>query len=155
MPTSSAKPFTPAQERVGSVVIKLMSAANTWIYRVSGGRIGSSFFGAPVMLLTTTGRRSGQPRTAPLLYLRDGERIVTVASKGGMSHHPLWYRNLEAHPDVEVEIGATKQRMRARCANAEEKRAYWPKLVSMYADYAVYQTRTTRDIPVVILDPVR
>lgn len=154
MPEKTLRPWTPSEEKVASVVVKLMSVANTWAYRASGGRIGGRFLrGAPVLLLTTIGRKSGQPRTAPLLYLRDGERIVVVASKGGMSRHPLWYRNVEANPDVEVEIGTDKMPMRARRASEEEKSALWPKLVAMYRDFDDYQARTERNIPVVILTP--
>jgi deazaflavin-dependent oxidoreductase (nitroreductase family) len=147
-------PWTPAQERVANVVIRVMSTLNVWAYRASGGRIGGRFLrGAPVCLVTTRGRKSGEPRVAPLLYLADGERVVIVASKGGMAKHPLWYGNLVAHPDCEVEIGATKRAMRARTASAEEKAALWPRLVAMYRDYDDYQARTERDIPVVILEP--
>jgi deazaflavin-dependent oxidoreductase (nitroreductase family) len=153
MPPRTPRPFTPAEERIGSVVVRVMSVLNTWVYRASGGRIGGRFLrGAPVCLLTTRGRRSGQPRVAPLLYLRDGENVVVVASKGGMSHHPLWYRNLEADPDVVVQIGRETTKRRARLASADEKRRLWPQLVAMYPDYDDYQARTERDIPVVILE---
>ena len=148
------RPFTKREEWIGSVAIKLMSDLNTWLFRLSGGWIGGRFLqGAPILLLITTGRKSGEPRTAPLLYLRDGDNLVVVASKGGMSHNPLWFRNLEADPDVEVELGAERTRMRARRATEPEKAALWPRLVSMYSDYAVYQARTARNIPVVILSP--
>ena len=148
------KPFTPTQEKIGKVVVHAMSAANTWVFRLSGGRIGGTFpGGAPVMLLTTIGRKSGQPRTAPLLYLREGDDLVIVASMGGMSKHPIWYRNIEANPNVVVEIGSEKRKMRARRASGEEKAALWPKLVAMYADYDQYQARTERNIPVLILSP--
>jgi len=154
MEKGTKPPFTPTQERIGSVAVKVMSNLNTWVYRLTGGRLGGKFLrGAPVLLLTTIGRKSGQPRVAPLLYLQDGERIVLVASKGGMSHHPLWYHNLVANPDVEVEIGTEQRRMSARTASEDEKTAYWPRLTAMYPDYDDYQARTTRDIPVVILSP--
>jgi deazaflavin-dependent oxidoreductase (nitroreductase family) len=131
-----------------------MSALNVWVYRLSGGRIGGRFLrGAPVCLVTTTGRKSGEPRTAPLLYLADGPRVVIVASQGGMSKHPVWYLNLTANPRCTVEIGSEKRAMVARTASAEEKAALWPRLVAMYRDYADYQARTERDIPVVILEP--
>jgi deazaflavin-dependent oxidoreductase (nitroreductase family) len=131
-----------------------MSRANVWAYRLSGGRLGGRFWGgAPVLLLTTVGRRSGAPRTAPLLYLPDGENLVVVASKGGMSHHPLWYKNLEANPRVEVEVGSERRTMVSRRATAAEKAALWPRLVAMYPEYESYQVRTERDIPVVILSP--
>jgi len=154
MDKGTLPPYSPTQERIASVVVKAMSKANTWIYRLTGGRVGGRFLrGAPVMLLTTIGRKSGEPRVAPLLYLEDGEHVITVASKGGMSHHPLWYRNLVATPDVEVTIGTTTRRMSARTATPEEKESYWPKLTAMYPDYGDYQARTTREIPVVILSP--
>src|SRR5262245_8331374 len=112
-----------------------MSAVNTWIFRTSGGRLGNRFMrGAPVRLLTTRGRKSGEPRTTPLIYLRDDERVVLVASKGGMSHSPGWYHNLVSHPECEVEIGAKPQAMMARRASAAEKAALWPKLVAIYRD---------------------
>lgn len=131
-----------------------MSRANVWAYRLSGGRLGGRFRGgAPVLLLTTVGRRSGARRTAPLLYLPDGDNLVVVASKGGMSHHPLWYKNLEANPRVEVEVGNQRRPMLARRATPAERTALWPKLVAMYRDYAAYQARTKRQIPVVILSP--
>ena len=146
--------YSPLQERLANPLIRAMSAANTWVYRLSGGRIGGRFLrGAPVLLLTTIGRKSGRPRTAPLLYLDDGDELVIVASKGGMSQHPVWFLNLEANPDVEVEVGSTRRRMRARRASDEEKAKLWPRLVAMYRDYDDYQARTDRNIPVVILAP--
>jgi deazaflavin-dependent oxidoreductase (nitroreductase family) len=135
-------------------VIRVMSVLNVWAYRASGGRIGGRFLrGAPVCLVTTTGRKSGRPRTAPLLYLADGERVVIVASKGGMSKHPAWYGNLVANPRCTVEIGSERREMVARTASREEKAALWPRLVAMYRDYDDYQARTDRDIPVVVLEP--
>ena len=150
----SSKPFSPLQERIANPFMKLMSHANTWVYRISGGRIGGRFIGgAPILLLTTIGRKSGQPRVAPLIYLHDGENVVLVASKGGMSRHPVWYLNLEANPDVDVEIGSDRQKMVSRRASDSEKAALWPRLLEIYSDYADYQARTERDIPVVILSP--
>jgi len=155
MSQKQPRPFTPTEEKFGSVVIKYMSLANTWLYRISAGKLGGRWLrGAPVMLLTTIGRKSGQPRTTPLLYLYDGDDVVIVASKGGMSHHPLWFLNLQANPEVEIEIGRRKSRMIARRASDDEKAALWPKLVAMYRDFADYQARTDRNIPVVILSPV-
>lgn len=148
------QPYTPTQVRIANVVIPIMSRLNTWIFRASGGRMGARFpGGAPVMLLTTTGRKSGRPRVAPLLYLRDGENILCVASKGGMPNHPLWYRNLLANPDAEVQIGAEVTKVRAVVATDEQKAAFWPKLVGMYPDFDDYQARTERNIPVIILTP--
>jgi len=152
--TTRLPPWTPTQERVANVFIKAMTAANIWAYRLTGGWLGGRFLrGAPVCLVTMRGRKSGQERTVALLYLRDGDDVVIVASKGGMSHHPAWYLNLKADPRCEVEIGRERRRMRARTASPDEKRALWPKLVAMYRDYDDYQARTTRDIPVVICEP--
>ncbi len=105
------------------------------------------------MLLITTGRKSGQPRTAPLLYLEDGEDIVVVASQGGMSKDPLWFKNLEANPEAEIEIGKEKRKVRARRATDEEKATLWPKVTGLYSGFDLYQARTERNIPVVILSP--
>ena len=132
-----------------------MSAVNTFVFKLSGGRIGGRFLrGAPVGLLTTTGRKSGQPRTLPLIFLEDGGRVVLVASQGGSTKHPLWYDNLSAQPDVRFQIPRGEERSyRARTASADEKRALWPRLVAIYRDYDDYQKRTDREIPVVILEP--
>src|SRR6516162_3221943 len=99
MAEPTARPWTPTEERLGTIAIRIMSALNTWTFRLTGGRLGGTFpGGAPVCLVTMTGRKSGQQRTVPLLYLRDGADLIIVASKGGMSKHPLWYLNLEANP---------------------------------------------------------
>jgi deazaflavin-dependent oxidoreductase (nitroreductase family) len=148
-------PFTPTQERVGNVVVRVMSAVNTWVFRTSGGRLGNRFLrGAPVLLLTTVGARTAQRRTTPLIYLADGDDVVLVASKGGMSQHPAWYHNLMKNPDARVQIGDAERGMVARRASDAEKAALWPRLLEVYPDYADYQARTQRDIPVMILSPV-
>ena len=116
-----------------------------------GGKLGATLRGAPVCLVTTTGRKSGTPRTVPLLYLRDGDNVVLVASKGGWDDHPLWYRNMRADPQVTVEVEGEKLTMTAVDAPDDVKAAYWPKLVAMYPDYARYQSWTDRRIPVVVL----
>jgi deazaflavin-dependent oxidoreductase (nitroreductase family) len=148
------RPYTATEERIAKPIIRAMSAINTWIYRASGGRLGGRWlYGAPICLLTTIGRKSGQPRTAPLLYLEDGQRVILVGSQGGMSKSPLWVANAEANPDVELEIGKVKRPMRARRGTSEEKSHYWPALCRMYPDYADYQAKTTRDIPILVLEP--
>ena len=153
--TLTAKPLSPGQQKLMKMVIKPMSNLNTWLFRMSGGRIGGRFAGgAPVLLLTTTGRKSGQPRTAPLLYLEDKGNMILVASQGGMTNSPQWYHNLEANPEAEVELGKDKKKVRSRRATDEEKAALWPKLVAMYKGYDLYQARTERNIPVMILSPV-
>lgn len=153
-PAPTLTPWTPTQERIGTVAVRIMSVLNTLAFRLTGGRVGGKFLrGAPICLLTTTGARSGTRRTTPLLYLADGGEILLVASKGGMSHSPAWYFNLMKHPDCEVQIGSEVRKMRARRASDAEKALLWPKLVAMYRDYADYQARTSRNIPVMILSP--
>jgi deazaflavin-dependent oxidoreductase (nitroreductase family) len=139
-----------------NLLLKIMAGLHNALFRLSGGRIGGRFpGGAPVLLLTVKGRKTGKPRTAPLLYLADGERIVIVASKGGAPEDPLWYKNLVANPEVDVEVrGAPRKTMRAATGTDEQRNAYWPKLVSMYSGYAAYQKRTERRIPIVVLTPL-
>jgi deazaflavin-dependent oxidoreductase (nitroreductase family) len=124
------------------------------LLRASGGRIGNKLAGMPVVVLETTGRKSGEPRrtmlTAPVV---DGETVVLVASYGGDDRHPAWYLNLTANPDVSVELGGQRRSMTARTATAEEKAALWPRITKTYKGYAGYQKRTDRDIPVVLLTP--
>jgi len=141
-------------------LIKLMSRTNTWLYRRTGGRVGGTWrvgsaFRRPVplALLTHTGRTSGRPYTTPLLFLRDGDRVLLVASQAGLPQHPQWYRNLVATPDCTLQIGREAIPMRARTADPEERAAHWPRLVELYADFASYQTWTEREIPVVICEP--
>ena len=150
----NTRPFTPREEKIFRTVAKPLAMLNTWVFRITGGKLGGRFpSGAPVLLLTTIGKKSGQKRTSPLLYLEENGAYFIVASMGGMSKHPLWYANLLANPDVEVEIGTRKQAMKARVLAEDEKAAVWPKLVAMYPDYADYQKRTDRRIPVIKLSP--
>ncbi len=129
-----------------------INAFHRSVVRLTGGRVGGWLAGMPVVILETTGRKSGEPRrtmlTAPVV---DGDTVVLVASYGGDSRHPAWYLNLTAHPDVVLERDGTRTPMRARTATAEEKAAYWPRIVKAYRGYAAYQRRTDRDIPVVLL----
>jgi len=138
---------------MGSKLGKIFQDANVWLYRKSGGRLGSRMKGAPLLLLTTRGRKSGKSRTTPLIYLEDGSELAVVASKGGWPEHPLWYRNLQAAPEVQVEIGRDVRAMSSRTANAEERLRLWPRLVALYSEYADYQSWSDREIPVVLLRP--
>jgi F420H(2)-dependent quinone reductase len=124
------------------------------IYRASDGRIWGKMFGAPVLLLNTTGRKSGQRRTTPLVYTMDGEDFVLIASNGGAPKHPAWYLNLMANPDVTVEIGDREVRVRAEEASPEEKPRLWQKMVEVYSGYDGYQRKTEREIPVIVLHPL-
>ncbi len=154
MADNKLRPYSALEERLATAAVRGMNTLNIWLYRATGGRIGGRFpGGAPILLLTTIGRKSGRPRTAALLFLRDGENLAIVASKGGMSQHPAWYRNLAANPDVEVELGSERKKMTARVASDEAKAKLWPRLVAMYPSYDDYQARTERNIPVVILAP--
>jgi len=134
-------------------LIKGMSATHKFWYRVTGGGIGGRFSGAPILLLTTTGAKSGKPRTAPLIYLEDGENIVVVASNGGSDRNPGWWLNLRRDPHAKVQIRGSRKAVRAERASAEEKARLWPRLIEMYEEYDCYQERTAREIPVVILRP--
>ncbi len=136
-------------------IVKWMSRFNVWLYRKTRGRWGGFFRGAPVVLLTVIGRKSGQPRTKPLLYLRDEADLVVVASSGGMARHPHWYRNLSANPDCTVTVDGSDESRRARTASAEERARLWPLLNAMYSDFDLYQewVGDAREIPVVILEP--
>jgi F420H(2)-dependent quinone reductase len=138
---------------LGRFFLKWMSRTNVWIYRRSNGKFGGTVQKAPVALLTTTGRKTGEPRVSPLIYVRDGGRVVLVASRGGSDKHPLWYLNLKADPKVSVQIKKEVLRLRARDATAEERADYWPKLAAVYPTLDDYQSWTDREIPIVVCDP--
>lgn len=123
-------------------------------YRETGGEHGHDWRGAPVLLLTTTGRRSGLQRTHALIYGRDGEDHLVVASKGGSDKPPAWYVNLKANPEVEVQVLGETFHARARDATADEKPRMWSEMVGHWPAYDEYQQRTSRDIPVVVLERV-
>jgi len=132
----------------------MITNAHSFVYRATGGRVAGRVFRSPVLLLTTTGRKSGSERTIPLLYFEDGENLAVVASNGGAKEHPAWWLNLKTNPGAMVEIGDRKLHVRAEQASPEEKERLWPKLVAMYRPYEDYQKRTEREIPVVILRPI-
>jgi deazaflavin-dependent oxidoreductase (nitroreductase family) len=135
-------------------VARLLTGAHEAIFRASNGRLLNRVMGMPVVLLTTTGRKSGKKRTTMLTApVQEDERIVLVASYGGDPRHPTWFLNLRDHPDVEVTMGGRTRPMRARVASPEEKAELWPRVTAAYKGYAGYQRRTERDIPLVILEP--
>ena len=135
-------------------IVKWMSRINTWLYKRTDGKVGGKVLkGAPVALLTTTGRKTGEPRVSPLLYLREGDRVILVASQGGAANNPMWYLNLKANPKVTIQIKDQVLHLTARDATEAEKAEYWPKLVAMYSSFDDYQSWTDRVIPVVICDP--
>jgi F420H(2)-dependent quinone reductase len=139
--------------------MKYLSAANVALFQLTGGALGGKFRtpgnlrGFPVCLLTTRGRKTGKPRTKPLIYLADGARIVLVASRNGMPRNPAWYLNLQAEPRVLIQTGRHRRRMRARTADDKERAELWPRMVELYPDYENYQSWTDRKIPVVICEP--
>jgi len=129
---------------------------HTFLYRRTGGRIGHDIPGVrgKMALLDHVGAKSGTKRTAPLLYVPDGENVVIVASKGGFPKHPAWFHNLKANPDTTVQVGGERRAVHARVATAEERERLWPEAVRMYRGYDDYQARSKgREIPLVILEP--
>jgi deazaflavin-dependent oxidoreductase (nitroreductase family) len=131
----------------------LFGAEHVRAYRETDGELGHDWKrGSPVLLLTTTGRGSGEPRTTPLIYGRSGDDYLIVASNGGSPEPPGWFRNLSAQPEVELQVLADRFRARARVATAEEKPAMWEEMVRHWPPYDDYQRRTDREIPVVVLE---
>jgi len=130
-----------------------LGALHRALYSVSGGRIGSRIWGLEIVLLTTTGRRSGRRRTVPLCSLRDGESFVVIASYGGLARSPSWWLNLEHDPRATVRLGRTSHDVVAREAQLDEREDLWLRLVARAPGYLGYQRRTTRRIPIVVLDP--
>lgn len=126
--------------------IRAFGAIHAWFWKVAG-----LFDRAPFMLLTTKGRKTGRPRTTPVLYLQDGADLIVVASFGGNNMHPAWYLNLESTPEGEIMIKGDRRRVRAYKVTPEEKRLIWPRLIKMYPDFAAYQQRTSREIPLLRL----
>lgn len=123
-------------------------------YVESGGDKGHEWRGVPTLLLSVKGRKSGLWRRTALIYGRDGGNYVVVASKGGAPSHPLWYLNLRDNPEAEIQVGADKQRVRARDAEGEERTRLWDTMSAIWPDYNSYQTKTDRQIPVVVLEPI-
>ena len=137
--------------------LKAMNSVHRTILKVSGNRVGKNVSGMPSLELTTIGRKSGQPRavmlTAPLI---EGDTIVVVASRGGDDTHPAWFLNVRDNPHVEVAwVGGRAQKMRARIADAHERARMWPLITEHHRNYAGYQKRTDREIPLVLLEPAR
>ena len=133
-------------------LIRIMSLVHGVLYRATGGIIGASI-GAPVLMLTTVGRKSGRLRTTPLLYLEEGSNWVIVGSNAGDDRPPAWWLNLEANTVATIQVGSARMRVRARKASVSEKSDLWPRFEKMHSDYQAYRDRTKREIPVVILEP--
>lgn len=120
---------------------------------MTNGMLGRRLAGNDMLLLTTRGRVTGELHTVPLLYLRDGDRLLVIASYGGRDRHPEWYLNLLADSSVTARVGNRKLAMTARTVSSAERAGWWPTVVKSYGDYAVYQERTDREIPIVALEP--
>jgi deazaflavin-dependent oxidoreductase (nitroreductase family) len=134
-------------------VLRRVMAGHTAIYRATRGAIGHKIPGGPPMLLLDhVGAKSGKKRTSPLVYTQDGDDIVLVASKGGNPKNPAWFHNLKANPETEIQVGSEKRPVRARVATDEERKRLWPKVVETYSGYDGYQKRTSRKIPLVVLE---
>ena len=145
--------LTDTRERLRRFLIRAMSRTHAGLYRTSGGRLLGRVAGMPVLLLTTTGRESGRPRTATLTYFRDGGDLVVIGSFGGSDLPPGWWLNLQRDPRASVLIGGTTSRVTARAATAEEHDRLWPLVTETNPGYARYQKRTARPIPIVLLTP--
>ena len=140
---------------MGNLGFRILGSIHSRIYRLSGGKIGGRIGKARVLLLTTTGRKSGRRRTSPLLYTHAGnDAYMVIASKGGADRHPLWYLNLQAHPLAEVTVGPETKQMRARVADGDERERLWRALADLYPGYDRYARKTSRRIPVVVLEPI-
>jgi deazaflavin-dependent oxidoreductase (nitroreductase family) len=134
-------------------MLRALGKLNVPVYRLTRGRLLGKVGRAPVLLLTSTGRRSGQQRTAPVLYLPDGERVIVIGSNAGNTRAPAWSFNLKANPDAHVQIGGTHRDVRARLAEGEERAELWRKVNAQYAGFEDYDERTSRDIGVFVLEP--
>jgi len=134
-------------------LLKVISVTHIFWYRVTGGALGARLAGRPMLLLTTTGRKSGRPRTTPLQYFEDGGSMIVIASNGGNSWHPAWWLNLERNPEAEVQVRSDKRQVTAERAEGDERERLWEAAVETYSGYADYQMTANREIPVVVLRP--
>ena len=140
-------------DRSWPVLTRLMGG-HAAVYRATHGVIGHRFPGSPpVLLVDHVGARSGVTRTSPLVYARDGEDLILVASKGGYPKNPAWFHNLMANPDTSIQVGSSRRQVHARVADPEERKRLWPVVVGVYGGYEDYRRRTQREIPLVILEP--
>lgn len=145
--------YSRASQAMGATGLRWTGKLNIPLYRLSGGRIGGHIAEAPVLLLTTTGRKSGQQRTAPVVYVADGENLVVIGSNAGHNRTPAWSLNLKANPDAEVEVRRERRQVRARVAEGEERENLWRKHNEQYSGFDEYEARTDRDIALFVLEP--
>lgn len=148
------KPTRDLGRTPSTYVLGAFLRLHQFVYEKTGGRIGRRLAGRDCLLLHTVGRKTGKPRVAALLYVRDGENYAVIASTGGGPHHPGWYHNLRAQPGCEIQVGPERMEARARVAEGEERERIWRKADEVNkGGYSAYQSRTTREIPVVVLEP--
>jgi deazaflavin-dependent oxidoreductase (nitroreductase family) len=145
--------YTRDQESRFKFFRRVITAGNLWLLKLTGGRLGNSFLGREVLLLTTVGRKTGKPRTLPMYYMQDGDRFFLVASNAGLSEDPVWLKNALASPTVSINLRGRKQSMNCRVASAEEKEKYWPIMTAHFPMWKEVEDRSARKFPVVILEP--
>ncbi len=143
-----------AQTKMPKGITKVFSGGHTLLYKLSGGKLGSTMSGGQIGLLTTTGRKSGNDRTVPLILVDHGEGWAVTASYSGHDVHPAWYLNLQEQSEATLTIAKTNHRVRAREMEGDERTETWDRLTAAYPDYAEYQKVTDRVIPVLALEPV-
>jgi deazaflavin-dependent oxidoreductase (nitroreductase family) len=136
-----------------ALLLKYFGRAHIWIYQRTNGWLGARLLWFPAALITTTGRKSGEPRITAALYLRDGDRVVLPASFFGRGKHPMWYRNLKENPEVHVQLRGKHLDLVARDADKDERARYWPRLTRIYPPYRGYRKATDRVIPLVVCEP--
>jgi F420H(2)-dependent quinone reductase len=144
---------TDFRKRARRSLIRTLGRVHRTVVRASGGRVLGHVAGMPVLLLTTTGRRTGKQRTVPLTYLRDGGDLAVVGSFGGSDWAPAWWLNLQQDSRATVQLGGVTVAVRARTADVEERARLWPTVIGTYQGYARYQARTRRQLPIVLLTP--
>lgn len=150
--SGNTQPFTSFERVRFKYGRKLVTAANIWVLRLSRGRLGNSFLGKPLILLTTIGHKSGLPRSIPIYYVMDGERCLLVGTNGGSPEDPFWLRNARVNPRVTIERLGQRREMILRIATEEEKVGYWPMLTEHFPPWQEVADRSGRNIPVIILE---
>ena len=146
--------MTDNREARSALDLSLFGDAHVERYEATDGAEGYIWNGAPTLVLTTTGRKSGQPRKSALIFGTDGDNFLLIASQGGAPKHPMWYLNLRDNPEVELQVLGDKFRAHARTATPDEKPRLWKIMTESWPSYDVYQTRTERDIPLVVLERI-
>ncbi len=153
MPMPSDTFWSRFSNSLGAKGLRMTGKLNVPVYRLTGGRIGGKVGQAPICLLTTTGRKSGEPRTAPVVYLADGDRVILIDTNAGNERLPAWSHNLKAKPEAEVELGRERRAVRARVAAGEERAELWRKHIDQFEGFDFYLTKLERTPSVWVLEP--